>query len=367
LKQSLDAGIKTQRSYQLFKNAINSPRTYKAYDERLDIFLNRFVISDYDTLSKFSTVTIQKILEDYVMEIKQRTTKRSTVKTYVSPVELFLEVNKVFFHKKALHMLYPKNVDKIGNDLPYTTEDLRKFLAIAKKKKTIALIHFFASTGARPAVVEDPILRFCHVTPMPYGCKGVLMYAGSNEEYWGFLTPEASQALDDYVDERINLGEKITQDSPVFIIRGQRKSFDPNTVEPMRVKALNSLFNLTVLKNARIERIKQGNRYDKAMFYGFRKRFNTILKLESEVNSNIAEKLMAHKRGLDDVYFKPTKDDCFREFVKAIPHLTISESEKLKTQLSDLQEDKDELVKRYEKRFANTEFILSELLKRMKN
>ena len=366
MKLSLDAGIKTQRSYQLFKNAINSPRTMKAYDERLDIFLKRFGISDYDTLSKFSTDTIQKILEDYVMEIKQRTTKRSTVKTYVSPVELFLEVNKVFFHKKALHMLYPKNVDKIGNDLPYTTEDLRKFLAIAKKKKTIALIHFFASTGARPAVVEDPILRFCHVTPMPYGCKGVLMYAGSNEEYWGFLTPEASQALDDYVDERINLGEKITQDSPVFIIRGQRKSFDPNNVEPMLVRALNPLFNITVLKNARIERIKQGNRYDKAMFYGFRKRFNTILKLESEVNSNIAEKLMAHNRGLDDVYFKPTKDDCFREFVKAVPHLTISESEKLKSQLSDLQEDKDELVKRYEKRFANTEFILSELLKRMK-
>ena len=76
---------------------------------------------------------------------------------------------------------------------------------------------------------------------------------------------------------------------------------------------------------------------------------------------------MAHKRGLDDVYFKPTKDDCFREFVKAIPHLTISESEKLKTQLSDLQDQKHEFANRYEKRFAKTEFILSELLKRMKN
>ena len=46
---------------------------------------------------------------------------------------------------------------------------------------------------------------------MPLGCKAVLLYSGSNEEYWAFLTPEASRTLDDYVDHRLFLGEKITQ------------------------------------------------------------------------------------------------------------------------------------------------------------
>jgi len=54
--------------------------------------------------------------------------------------------------------------------------------------------------------------------------------------------------------------------------------------------------------------------YDKSLAHGFRKRFNTILKLNNEVNSNIAEKLMAHKRGLDGHYFVPTIEECFEEF-----------------------------------------------------
>ncbi len=83
-----------------------------------------------------------------------------------------------------------------------------------------------------------------------------------------------------------------------------------------------------LFKLALIERKKIGNRYDKAIVYGFRKRFNGILKMNNNVNSNIAEKLMAHKRGLDGVYLQPTREECFAEFVKAIPELTIDPIER---------------------------------------
>ena len=118
-------------------------------------------------------------------------------------------------------------------------------------------------------------------------------------------------------------------------------------------------------KRARIENYKTGNRFEKGLFLGFRKRFNTILKIDSEVNSNIAEKLMAHKRGLDGVYFKPTRDDCFREFRKAIPQLTVSESERLKIEVNDLTENKDEIIKNYEDRLAKTEKLLNKVLERL--
>jgi len=102
---------------------------------------------------------------------------------------------------------------------------------------------------------------------------------------------------------------------------------------------------------AGIERKKTRNRYDKAIVYGFRKRFNGILKMNSEVNSNIAEKLMAHKRGLDGVYFKPSVEACFEEFRKAIPELTISdeardkaEIAKLEMKRSEIEEIKEELA-----------------------
>jgi len=93
------------------------------------------------------------------------------------------------------------------------------------------------------------------------------------------------------------------------------------------------------MKNAQIVRTKSGNRYDKAVVYGFRKRFNGILKMNNSVNSNIAEKLMAHKKGLDGVYLKPTREQCFMEFKKAIPELTLDPNERDKIKL-ELQEKK---------------------------
>lgn len=57
--------------------------------------------------------------------------------------------------------------------------------------------------------------------------------------------------------------------------------------------------------------------------HGFRKRFNTILKLENGVNYNVAEKLMGHRNGLDRVYLTPTLEELFSEFVKAIHKIEI--------------------------------------------
>jgi len=360
-----ESGLRTQRAYRLFKNAINSQKTLKKYDGELLLFINRFGYVDYDSILLDSTDTIQNHLEDFTMEFKERGNKRSTIKGHLQPIELFLEVNKKLFHKRALHLLYPKDTTKTGNGVPYSNEDVLSFLSSTRSKRVIALIHFFASTGARPNSINDPVLRFKHITPMPMGCKAVLLYSDSNEEYWAFLTPESSRALDDYVDQRIYLGEKITQESPVFIAtRGKRQAYNPENIIPLNDVTLSGLMQ-RIVSESRIEKHKVGNRFDKGLFLGFRKRFNTILKVDSEVNSNIAEKLMAHKKGLDGVYFKPTRDDSFREFRKAIPQLTLSESERLKLEVSDLTENKDEMIKHYEDRLSRTEKLLMQLMKKL--
>ena len=181
-------------------------------------------------------------------------------------------------------------------------------LDYTNKVRNKALVVFFSSVGGRPGVLVDPILCFKHLYPMAFGCKAVLMYAGSDEEYWGFLTPESSKALEEYRDERIRKGENITPDSPVFAIEQKSGRFKEESY--LSIPALNSIFD-NLERKAHIEKIKTGNRYDKALMYGFRKRFNTILKIDSDVNSNIAEKLLAHKNGLDGVYFTPTKEEWF--------------------------------------------------------
>lgn len=208
-------------------------------------------------------------------------------------------------------------MQKAGNDMPYTTEDIQKMILGATPKRTRALVYFFASTGARPNVLADPILRLKHLSPMPEGCKAVLLYEGSKDEYWAFLTPETVKAIDEYIDERRREDDVITDESPVFANYSNRG----------KCRHLPTIYSrhiiLRLVEKVEIEREKVGERFDKAAIYGFRKRFNTILKINNNINSNIAEKLMAHKNGLDGVYLKPTREQCFAEFVKALPELTI--------------------------------------------
>jgi len=65
-------------------------------------------------------------------------------------------------------------------------------------------------------------------------------------------------------------------------------------------------------------RCMRDGRYDVQADHGFRKRFNTILKMDNGVNYNMAEKLMGHRNGLDGVYFTPTLEELFTEFAKVM-------------------------------------------------
>jgi len=100
-----------------------------------------------------------------------------------------------------------------------------------------------------------------------------------------------------------------------------------------------------LLNATSINKTKRGRRYDIQLNHGFRKRFNTILKLNSDINSNIAEKIMAHKRGLDGTYLKPTMMECFNEFKKAILELTVDDTERLKIKNKEQAQEISEIKK----------------------
>lgn len=297
-------------------------------------------IKNYDDIPKLRTKKIQTLLENWVMHLSDKGLKAQSIKGKIHAVELFLEMNKMIFHKRVLHKLIPSDDYIAGGEKPFTTEEIQKMLAASAKLRTKAIIHFLASTGVRPAGITDPVLRLKHIEDMPHQCKAVRIYEDSKEGYWTFLTPEASKVMNAYfISRRLN-EENLTPESPVFA------NFSKNTVgkknDYMSARALRQLM-FNVLKAAGIERTKSGYRYDKAVVYGFRKRFNTILKLNNDVNSNVAEKLMAHKRGLDGTYLQPTREECFAEFVKAIPGLTISDKERNQIKIEKLEQEKSEI------------------------
>ena len=313
-------------------------------------------IKDYQDIVKADTDTIQDWLERWGIDQKKEGLRRSTIVGRLNAVELFLDMNKKTWYRKIVRKLLPSNDEIPGGEVPFTTDELFRMLQACKRPRDAAVLHFFASTAARPAAMEDPVLRKKHLVKIE-DCYGIKIYDGSKEGYWAFLTPEARKSLDIYISSRKRNGEEITDESPLFVT-------NPN--EPKTKHEWMSLFSARrtldrLFKAAGIEREKIGNRYDKAIVYGFRKRFNGILKMDNQINSNITEKLMAHKNGLDGHYLKPTMEECFREFKKAIPFLTIDPTERQKLKIEKLEQEKT-LLSKTEKEVENLKTKMEEII-----
>lgn len=63
-------------------------------------------------------------------------------------------------------------------------------------------------------------------------CYIVVVYEGTNEQYYSFCTPECSQFITDYLEYRTKNGESLTPDS--YLIRDQ---FDINDLKQIRNKS----------------------------------------------------------------------------------------------------------------------------------
>jgi len=352
---------RTCMSFQNFEDAINRPATFRTYSYTMDELVRFAKFTGYDELTQLDTEQIHELLTQWIRDSKQKKLSYKTIKLKLNAVELFFDMNKKILYKKILHKMLPSNDELPSGDRPFTTEELWKMKQKAVKPRDIAVIDFLASTGIRPGSLIDPVLRIKHTQEMPDGCMAVRVYDGSREGYWAFLTPEATQSLRHYLQSRKRNGEEIIDESVLF-----RTYDNPNKKNDwLEANSIRQMLT-TMMKHAGIERQKIKNRYDKAVVYGFRKRFNTILKLNNAVNSNIAEKLMAHKRGLDGTYLQPTHEECFSEFKKAIRDLTIDPTLRQEIKIKKLEQETnqnkflEERVKQLESKLATFKDIESD-------
>jgi len=342
-----DRFAEKSKSYEKFHAALESSSdstksTYAYFMKRfMDFLVGQKKLKnneEYDVLAKLDTDKITDTLESYVSELN-KTHKRKGVSTILAATELFFTMNRKIWHKKLVRKLIKRDENNTkGGKIPATDEDVQALLEVSKHVREKAIIHFLASTGARPASIVDPILKMKHLVKMPRGCYGIKIYDGDDAGYWAFLTPEASRALDKYFNWRKMMRkEEFTDETPIFA------NFSKNAQNPhLSLSNLNHIID-KIIHRSGIVRIKDGAMYDKARTKMFRKRFNGKLKMDNQVNSNIAEKLMAHKRGLDGVYLQPTREECFAEFEKAIAALTVDPTERQKLKIEDLAEQNSNL------------------------
>ena len=209
-----------QRSLLIFQNSLRSQESVKAYTYNLEKFLSFYKLRDFDSMLTITVEKLQIMIEDYVMELKRKLNPNS-IPSYVNPLKLFLESNDIDLNWRKIKRLFPAPVKPSG-DAAYSTEDIKKMLDCTPNLRNKTLIHFLASTGCRIGAL--PELKLKHLTEIPLGCKAILVYEDSIEEYYTFLTPEASEILDDYLEQRKKDKEYLSPESPLF---RTRYSLDP--------------------------------------------------------------------------------------------------------------------------------------------
>jgi integrase len=321
---------------------------------------------DYDKLANTDPLKIQILVEDYVLSIKTKVGPNS-IPTYVYPIQSFLDSNDIDLKWKKIKRLYPANIKKRGKSA-YTTEQVQTLLDVSPDIRSELMIHIMASTGCRIGALFD--LKIEHLTILKDGFTAIKFYDDDIEEYTSFLTPEASEVLQRYFNQRRTDGEILTPASPVFRARYR---FGKQPVMPMTQRAFEQIVNRALKKSGlRSPDDKKNNRYEIPVNHGFRKRFITILKSIDKIPVAYTERMAGHmvytdehnnKIQLDDSYLRPELEKLLSFFKLAVTDLTINQTEKAKQILESQQKKLDELEtknkriedleKRFEKELQN--------------
>ena len=338
--------VKTQNSQQntmqqhsvlLFNSAIKSEKTRKLYIMYVNNFKDHFIIKSFDDLITIEPKKIQEMLENFVMYENQQGHSFGYINGKLSALRLFFGMNDVVaLNWLKLRKMLPEKL-KLTGDKPYQTKHIQLILKNTLNQKYRCLIHFLSASGVRIGVFSEMKLK--HIQDMPNGCKSVLVYDDDKSEYTTFIHHEAVEALDEYLAYRTRLGEIITPDSWVI-------PSDSDSKKPVSTASITTQMNRFARQN--LVQDKKRGRYEIQACHGFRKRFDTILKSNHNVNISLAEKMMGHSITvpLDNVYFKPAIDQLFDEYQKAIPELIIDDKYRLEEELKKKDEKISELNKK---------------------
>jgi site-specific recombinase XerC len=269
-----------------------------------------------------------------------------------------------------------------SNDRAPTIEEIRKIINHSDRR-TKAIVYVMCSSGIRLGAWK--YIKWKHVKPKFDG-KGellaaaaeLLVYDGEGEEYFTFITPEAYRALKDYMDFRAECGEKITGES--WLIRDRWRTADMQRDKcgrlglakyPRRLKvdAVKKIIERAWLQEGiRPHALPEGERrYEFKGVHGFRKFFQT--RAQQAMNLMNVEILMGHSLGIADSYYKPTYEQLFADYLKAVPFLSINydyDKSALQKQVTELTEKSEEEAYIIEGKLAKKEIEAEETKKKLK-
>ncbi|MGH9977267.1 MAG: hypothetical protein ACRD8Z_15745, partial [Nitrososphaeraceae archaeon] len=173
----------------------------------------------------------------------------------------------------------------------------------------------------------------------------LIVYAGELEEYYTFVTPEAYDALKEWMDFRSSYGENVTGAS--WLMRDIWQTTNINygaklglATAPKKLKCggIKRLLERALWEQGIRQPLPDSvRRHEWKAAHGFRKFYKTHA--EQVMKPINVEITLGHNIGVSASYYKPRESDVLEDYIKAVESLTISNDKtKLTKQVAELKQ-----------------------------
>ena len=360
------ADIKTRdekKPLDLFTQSTRSNRTWYVYERKL-----RQILCEYmeDILSGTFADRAAEILEKgrkepewtcgLMLHLADELSKRTelekddperlsptSINANFAPLQKLFAINDVALPWKYIRATFPEMT--MYDTRGWTRGEIRKMLRHARGAVDRAIILVMASSGVRIGGME---LEWGHIIPFyddgkdpregrgvleedaskPVACAMLRVYASTFAEYAAFITPEAYEAVQDYRAVWAREAGREPKPRDPFIKRAG-PSAAGLTQDGIKQRAYKVIWGAGL----RGSETKEGRRYNVPGMNGFRRFCNKAMKDATSVDSPVSsmirkERMLGHSGPvkLDLSYFKVSSQELAKEYLNAVPNLTIHET-----------------------------------------
>ncbi len=344
--------------WSLYIYAMKAPMTRDRYKTRLARFFDFIGLelspNELDYRARIfaqkgrenSSWVLNNILK-FVQYQKDRVDRKeitaATIRNYIKSIKLFCEMADISIPWKKITRGLPKG-RKYADDRIPTLEEIRKLIEYPDRRIK-AIVYAMTSSGIRLGAWD--YLQWGHIRPIEKDGETVaakmIVYAGEDDEYFTFISPESLRALKDWMNYREISGEQINNDSWIMrdlwdtrVAQGRGLVTKPKKLSSLGIKRL---MERAIWAQGLRKKLEPGKkRHPYQANHSLRKWFKTRCEISGMKPINI-ETLLSHNIGISNSYYRPTENELLEDYLKSVDSLTINGNKlALQKQLADLTE-----------------------------
>jgi hypothetical protein len=227
-KVSSSRTLVTFNAYQTFLDALSNPNTRTNYVYFFARFRQELNVSEScNELLEMDGRELEDRIVQYIKDMTRRGASSAAIKITLTAIRKFFIENR---QESRLNWSWLRGRIPKGNgtvkDRDYSKEELVQMWEQSdiRKKAILALLMAGLRKGGIPDLRVDSLTKITEYRDRDgkqhklegYHVYKLLVYEGSDEEYYTFLTPSGAKAIDKYIEARRIAGENVTDNSPLI-------------------------------------------------------------------------------------------------------------------------------------------------------